>query len=102
MGRRTRGIEYVAVAAGAILLGPRLYFSAHVAMPERATVPPSPPVATVAPPSENVTTELTYGTVVPLEIRSDAASQRYLTEIPFQMPNLSARRFAFCHRPASI
>src|SRR5258708_39335235 len=46
MGRRTRRNWYVAVAAGAILVGTGVWsFSAHMAMPERGTVPPSPPVA---------------------------------------------------------
>src|SRR5712671_7327969 len=56
-GLRTRRNWYVAAAAGAILVGASVWsFSAHMAMPERGTVPPPPPVATVALPlRENVT-----------------------------------------------
>ena len=44
MGRRTRRNWYVAAAAGAILVGTGVWsFSAHMAMPERGTVPPSQP-----------------------------------------------------------
>ncbi len=51
MGRRTRRNWYVAAAAGAILVSTGVWsFSAHMAMPERGTVPPSPPVVTVALP----------------------------------------------------
>jgi RND family efflux transporter MFP subunit len=87
-GRRTRRNWYVAAAAGAILVGTGVWsFSAHVAMPERGTVPPSPPVATVALPlRENVTnrTELTgqFSAVNQVGLRAQVSG--YLTEIHFQ------------------
>src|ERR1700682_2341254 len=87
-GRRTRRNWYVAVAAGAILVGTGVWsFSAHMAMPERGTVPPSPPVATVALPlRENVTnrTELTgqFSAVNQVGLRAQVSG--YLTEIHFQ------------------
>src|SRR5712675_2824790 len=86
--RRTRRNWYVAAAAGAILVGTGAWsFSAHVAMPERGTVPPSPPVATVALPlRENVTnrTELTgqFSAVNQVGLRAQVSG--YLTEIHFQ------------------
>src|SRR5258705_9001608 len=88
MGRRPRRNGYVAVAAGAILVGTGVWsFSADVAMPERGTVPPSPPVATVALPlRENVTnrTELTgqFSAVNQVGLRAQVSG--YLTEIHFQ------------------
>jgi RND family efflux transporter MFP subunit len=88
MGRRTRRNWYVAAAAGAILVGTGVWsFSAHMAMPERGTVPPSPPVATVALPlRENVTnrTELTgqFSAVNQVGLRAQVSG--YLTEIHFQ------------------
>ena len=43
-GLRTRRNWYVAAAAGAILVGTGVWsFGAHMAMPERGTVPPPPP-----------------------------------------------------------
>src|SRR5258708_6923617 len=86
-GRRTRRNWYVAAAAGAILVGTGVWsFSAHVAMPERGTVPPPTPVATVALPlRENVTnrTELTgqFSAVNQVELRAQVSG--YLTEIHF-------------------
>src|SRR5258707_15088104 len=87
MGRRTRRNWYVAAAAGAILLGTGIWgLNAHLAMPERGTVPPSPPVATVALPlRENVTnrTELTgqFSAVNQVGLRAQVSG--YLTEIHF-------------------
>src|SRR5229473_3019081 len=88
MGRRTRRNWYVAAAAGAILAGAGVWsLSAHTAMPARGTVPPSPPVATVALPlRENVTnqTELTgqFSAVNQVGLRAHVSG--YLTEIRFQ------------------
>src|SRR5258708_9418395 len=63
MGLRTRRNWYVAAAVGAVLVGTGVWsFGAHTAMPERGSVPPSPPAAPVALPlRENPTnrTELT-------------------------------------------
>src|SRR5712671_2795042 len=87
-GLRTRRNWYVAAAAGAILVGTGVWsFSAHMAMPERGIVPPSPPVATVALPlRENVTnrTELTgqFSAVNQVGLRAQVSG--YLTEIHFQ------------------
>src|SRR5258707_12812411 len=51
-GRRTRRNGYVMAAAGVILVGAGVWsFGAHMAMPEQGTVPPSPPVVTVALPT---------------------------------------------------
>lgn len=86
-GLRTRRNWYVAAAVGAILVGTGVWsFSPHMAMPERRTVPPSPPVATVALPlRENVTnrTELTgqFSAVNQLGLRAQVSG--YLTEIHF-------------------
>src|SRR5258708_25721109 len=86
-GRRTRRNGYVAAAAGAILVGTGVWsFSAHVAMPERGTVPPPPPVVTVALPlRENITnrTELTgqFSAVNQVGLRAQVSG--YLTEIHF-------------------
>jgi multidrug efflux system membrane fusion protein len=86
-GLRTRRNWYVAAAAGAILVGIGVWsFGAHVAMPERGTVPPSPPVVTVALPlRENVTdrTELTgqFSAVNQVGLRAQVSG--YLTEIHF-------------------
>src|SRR5882757_8450119 len=88
MGRRTRRNWYVAAAAGAILAGAGVWsLSAHTAMPEQGTVPPSPPVVTVALPlRENVTnrTELTgqFSAVNQVGLRAQVSG--YLTEIHFQ------------------
>src|ERR1700736_2725856 len=87
MGRRTRRNWYVAAAAGAILAGAVWSLSAHTAMPEQGTVPPSPPVVTVALPlRENVTnrTELTgqFSAVNQVGLRAQVSG--YLTEIHFQ------------------
>src|SRR5258706_513086 len=87
-GRRTRRNWYVGAGAGALLVGTGVWsFSAHVAMPERGTVPPSPPAATVALPlRENVTnrTELTgqFSAVNQVGLRAQVSG--YLTEIHFQ------------------
>src|SRR5260370_26467278 len=87
-GRRTRRNWYVAAAAGAILVGAGVWsFSAHMAMPERGTVPPSPPVVTVVLPlRENITnrTELTgqFSAVNQVGLRAQVSG--YLTEIHFQ------------------
>ena len=87
MGRRTRRNWYVAAAA-AILAGAGVWsLSAHTAMPEQGTVPPSPPVVTVALPlRENVTnrTELTgqFSAVNQVGLRAQVSG--YLTEIHFQ------------------
>jgi len=86
-GHRTRRNWSMATAAGAILAGVGVWsFSAHMAMPERGTVPPSPPVVTVALPlSENVTnrTELTgqFSAVNQVGLRAQVSG--YLTEIHF-------------------
>src|SRR5882724_1447371 len=86
-GLRTRRNWYVAAAAGAVIVGTGVWsFSAHMAMPERGTVPPSPPVATVALPlRENVTnrTELTgqFSSVNQVGLRAQVSG--YLTEIHF-------------------
>src|SRR5258708_3618984 len=86
--RRTRRNWYVAAAAGAILVGTGVWsFSAHVAIPERGTVPPSPPVVTVAlPVRKNITnrTELTgqFSAVNQVGLRAQVSG--YLTEIHFQ------------------
>lgn len=88
MGRRTRRNWYVAAAAGAILAGAGVWgLSAHTAMPEQGTVPPSPPVVTVALPlRENVTnrTELTgqFSAVNQVGLRAQVSG--YLTEIHFR------------------
>jgi len=88
MGRRTRRNWYVAGAASAILAGAGVWsLSAHTAMPEQGTVPPSPPVVTVALPlRENVTnrTELTgqFSAVNQVGLRAQVSG--YLTEIHFQ------------------
>src|SRR3984893_10513946 len=88
MGRRTRRNWYVAAAAGTILVGAGVWsLSAHTAMPEQGTVPPSPPVVTVALPlRENVTnrTELTgqFSAVNQVGVRAQVSG--YLTEIHFQ------------------
>jgi multidrug efflux system membrane fusion protein len=88
MGRRTRRNWHVAAAAGAILAGAGVWsLSAHTAMPEQGTVPPSPPVVTVALPlRENVTnrTELTgqFSAVNQVGLRAQVSG--YLTEIHFQ------------------
>src|SRR5258705_2931217 len=59
-GLRTRRNWYAAAAAGAILVGIGVWsFGAHVAMPERGTVPPSPPVVTVALPLREIVTNRT-------------------------------------------
>src|SRR5258708_23548260 len=51
MGHRTRRNWYVAAAAGAILVSTCVWsFSAHMSMPERGTLPPSPPGATLTLP----------------------------------------------------
>jgi hypothetical protein len=56
-GLRTRRNWYVAAAVGAILVGTGVWsFGAHMAMPERETIPPSPPVATVALPLREIVT----------------------------------------------
>jgi len=87
-GRRTRWNRYVAAAAGAILVGFGIgSFSAHMATPEQGTVPPSPPVVTVALPlRENITnrTELTgqFSAVNQVGLRAQVSG--YLTEIHFQ------------------
>src|ERR1700682_5933679 len=87
-GLRTRRNWYVAAAAGAILLGTGVWsFSANMAMPERGTVPLSPPVATVALPlRENVTnrTELTGQFSAENQVGLRAQVSGYLTEIHFQ------------------
>jgi multidrug efflux system membrane fusion protein len=86
-GLRTRRNWYVAAAAGAILVGAGVWsVSAHMAMPDRGTVPPSPPIVTVALPlRENVTsrTELTgqFSAVNQVGLRAQVSG--YLTEIHF-------------------
>src|SRR5229473_405137 len=87
-GRRTRRNWYVAAAAAAILAGAGVWsLLAHMAMPKQGTVPPSPPVATVALPlRETVTnqTELTgqFSAVNQVGLRAQVSG--YLTEIHFQ------------------
>jgi multidrug efflux system membrane fusion protein len=87
-GRRTRRNWYVAVAAGAILVGAGVWsFGAHMTMPEQGTVSPSPPVITVALPlRENITnrTEFTgqFSAVNQVGLRAQVSG--YLTEIHFQ------------------
>jgi multidrug efflux system membrane fusion protein len=87
-GRRTRRNWYVAVAAGAILVGAGVWsFGAYMTMPEQGTVSPSPPVITVALPlRENITnrTEFTgqFSAVNQVGLRAQVSG--YLTEIHFQ------------------
>ena len=87
-GRRTRRNWYLAAAAGAILAGAGVWsLNAHMAMPKQGTVPPSPPVVTVALPlRENITdrTELTgqFSAVNQVGLRAQVSG--YLTEIDFQ------------------
>jgi multidrug efflux system membrane fusion protein len=87
-GRRTRRNWYVAAAAGAILVGAGVWsFGAHTTMPELGTVPPSPPVVTVALPlRENIAnrTEFTgqFSAVNQVGLRAQVSG--YLTEIHFQ------------------
>jgi RND family efflux transporter MFP subunit len=87
-GLRTQRNWYVAAAAGAILVGTGVWsFGAHMAMPERGTVPPSPPVATVALPLQEIVTnrtELTgqFSAVNQVGLRAQVSG--YLTEIHFR------------------
>ena len=105
MGRRTRRNWYVAGAASAILAGAGVWsLSAHTAIPEQGTVPPSPPVVTVALPlRENVTnrTELTgqFSAVNQVGLRAQVSS--YLIEIHFRDGQI-LRKGDLSHRPASI
>ena len=87
-GLRTQRNWYVAAAAGAILVGTGVWsFGAHMAMPERGTVPPSPPVATVALPLQEIVTnrtELTgqFSAVNQVGLRAQVSGN--LTEIHFR------------------
>jgi RND family efflux transporter MFP subunit len=78
----------VAAAVGAILVGSGVWsFGAHLALPEQRTVPPSPPVVTVALPlQENIAnrTELTGQFSAVDEVGLRAQVSGYLTEIHFQ------------------
>src|SRR5260221_70252 len=82
-GRRTRRNGYMMAAAGVILVGAGVWsFGARMMTPERGTVPPSPPVVTVALPlRENVTnrSELTgqFSEAGAPRLRPEARAERF-------------------------